>query len=97
MLLSVCFNLGMTLKMTYGMLKVICEIKMVLKPREIPKAINASIREIPVTISAFSMGMLVTPMRRERGTRFMPLMAMAAAVPIMTAIREDKNAISSVL
>ena len=41
----------MTLKMTYGMLKVICAIRIVLNPREIPKAINASIREMPVTIS----------------------------------------------
>ena len=29
-----------------------------LNPREIPNAINASIREIPVTISEFSIGML---------------------------------------
>jgi hypothetical protein len=83
--------------MTYGILKVICAIKIVLNPREIPNAIKASIREMPVTISAFSIGILVIPMKMVRGTRFMPLIAMAAAVPIITAIREDKNAMSSVL
>ena len=87
----------MTLKMTYGMLKVICAIRIVLNPREIPKAINASIREMPVTISAFSMGILVIPITIVRGTRFMLLIAIAAAVPMMTAMMEDKNAISSVL
>ena len=44
----------MTLNITYGMLNVICAISTVLNPREIPNAINASIREIPVTISEFS-------------------------------------------
>lgn len=70
---------------------------MVSKPREIPKAMKASIREIPVTISAFSMGMLVIPMRMDRGIRFMLLMATAAAVPMITAIKDDKKAISRVL
>lgn len=37
-----------------------------LNPREIPNAINASIREIPVTISEFSIGMLLIPMTMVR-------------------------------
>ena len=62
-----------------------------------PKAINASIREIPVTISAFSMGMLVTPMRTVLGRVPMLLMAMQAATPMTVAMRADSRAISRVL
>ena len=61
--------------------------RQVLNPREIPKAMKASIREIPVTISAFSMGMLVTPMTMVLGTVLMELMEMAAAVPMTVATR----------
>ena len=46
------------------MVKVICAIRTVLNPSEMPNAMNASIREIPVTISAFSMGILVMPMSK---------------------------------
>ena len=97
MLLFVCFSLGITLKITYGMLKVMWEIKIVLNPRDIPKARKASIREIPVTISAFSMGMLVIPNTTVALTGFMLWMAMDAAVPMIQAIRADKKAISRVL
>ena len=69
---------------------------MVLKPKEIPKAINASIREIPVTISAFSMGMLVMPMITVFGKGFMLLMAMAAAVPMTVAKRAEAKAMTRV-
>ncbi len=48
---------------------------------------KASIREIPVTISEFSMGMLLIPMTIFRGVFFMLLMPMAAAVPKMVAAR----------
>ena len=65
----------MTLNITYGILNVICAISTVLNPREIPNAINASIREIPVTISEFSIGMLLIPMTMVRGIRFMLLTA----------------------
>lgn len=41
---------------------------------------KASIREIPVTMSAFSIGILVTPMTMVLGTVRMELMEMAAAV-----------------
>ncbi len=43
------------------MLKVICESNIVPNPNRKPKLIKSSIREIPVTISAFSIGMLVMP------------------------------------
>ncbi len=39
---------------------------------------NSSIREIPVTISAFSMGMLTRPSQIVRFLRFMEFRAMAA-------------------
>ena len=70
---------------------------MVLNPREMPKAIKASIREIPVTISALSMGIFVIPITIVRLTGFMLLMAMAAAVPIMQAARAEIRAIINVL
>ena len=62
-----------------------------------PKAMNANIKEIPVTISAFSIGILVMPMIIVRGSGFMLLMAMDAAVPMMVAISADTKAMSSVL
>ena len=72
-------------------------IRMVWKPREMPKAINANIKEIPVTISAFSIGILVMPMMMVRGSGFMLLMAMDAAVPMMVAISADTKAMTRVL
>ena len=71
-------------------------ISTVLKPRDTPKAMKASIREMPVTISAFNIGILVIPMTMVWGICFMLLMAMEAAVPMMVAISADKNAISRV-
>ena len=79
------------------MLNVMWAIKTVLNPREMPKAMNASIREIPVTISEFNIGMLFTPMTMVRGTFFMLLMPIAATVPIIVAMSADREAISRVL
>ena len=73
------------------MLNVIWDISTVLNPRDMPKAMNASIREIPVTISAFSMGMLVMPITTVFGTALMELMEMAAAVPMMVAMFNSKQ------
>ena len=70
---------------------------MVLNPREMPKARKPSIREIPVTISELSMGMLLIPMTIFRGVFFMLLMPMAAAVPKMVAARAEIKAMSRVL
>lgn len=58
---------------------------------------NASIREMPVTMSAFSMGILVIPMITVRGSARMLLMATEAAVPMIVAARADTNAISRVV
>ena len=70
---------------------------MVLKPRDIPNAIKVSIREIPVTISAFSMGILVIPIMIVLGVRVILLIAIAATVPIMVAISAESTAITRVL
>ena len=74
-----------------------CAMSTVLKPREMPKAMKASMREIPVTMSEFSMGMLLTPMTMERGSFFMLFMPMAAAVPMTVAASAESRAIRSVL
>ena len=79
------------------MLNVIWDISTVLNPRDMPKAMNASIREIPVTISAFSMGMLVMPITTVFGTALMELMEMAAAVPMMVAMSADTKAMTRVV
>ena len=58
---------------------MICAIKTVANPSEnwipmnfnaVPIAMKRSIKEIPVTISAFSMGMFVIPIISVRGFRF---------------------------
>ena len=76
---------------------MIWDISTVLNPRDMPKAMNASIREIPVTISAFSMGMLVMPITTVFGTALMELMEMAAAVPMMVAMSADTKAMTRVV
>ena len=78
-------------------MNVIWANRIVLKPREIPKAMNISIREIPVTISEFSIGILLSPMQIVRGSFFIAESPMAAAVPRIVAISADRNAISNVL
>jgi hypothetical protein len=61
------------------------------------QAMKSSIREIPVTISAFNMGILVTVIKKVLALDCMPLMATEAAVPIMVAIKADKRAMDSVV
>ena len=58
---------------------------------------KASIREMPVTMSASSIGMLFKPIIRLRPVGFIALMPMAAAVPSTVAISADRKAISKVL
>jgi len=83
--------------MTKGRLKVMWAIRMVLKPREIPKAMKVSIREMPVTISEFKIGMLLIPITMFFGVRFMLLIPIAARVPRMVAARAEIKAIRRVL
>ena len=74
-----------------------CAKRIVLNPREIPNAMNISIREIPVTISEFNIGMLLSPMQIVLGSFFIEEIPIAAAVPRIVAISADRKAISSVL
>ena len=78
-------------------LKVMCAKRIVLNPRETPKATNISIREIPVTMSEFSIGMLLIPMKMVFGAFLILLMPMAAAVPRIVAIRAERKAMIRVL
>ena len=68
-------------------------MRIVPKPRVKRKAMNSSIREIPVTISAFNIGIFVTPMIRFLGSFFMLRIATAAIVPRTVAIEADTKAI----
>ncbi len=67
------------------------------KPNLTPKKMNTSIREIPVTISAFSMGIFVMPIQKVFPFLFMESIARQESVPIMVAMIADKVAIASVL
>ena len=64
---------------------------MVENPSVKRRAINRSIREIPVTISALSMGIFVTPRKNVRIFDFIACIPIAAAVPNTVAIRADKR------
>ena len=57
---------------------------------------KSSISEIPVTISAFSMGILVIPIIMVRVRFFIVFMAIQAMVPITVAMMEESSAISKV-
>ena len=70
---------------------------MVENPSENRNAMKSSIREMPVTISAFSMGMLVTPIMVVRNFRCMDWIPIAAAVPMTVAIRADRRAMIRVV
>ena len=83
--------------MTYGILKVICAIRIVENPMFIRNAINNSIIDTPVTMSAFSIGMLVTPNIKVRNLRFILWIPMEAKVPITVAISAERSAMIRVL
>ena len=70
---------------------------MVEKPSRIRRMMNSSIRETPMTISLFSMGMLVMPVKTVRIFFFMACMPMAASVPIRVASTLASRAITSVV
>ena len=71
-------------------------MSIVLNPKVKRKAINISIKDIPVTMSAFSIGTFVTPIIIFLGNFFIFRIAIAAMVPSTVAIKADKNAIISV-
>lgn len=70
---------------------------MVENPRENLNAINRSIRDMPVTMSAFSIGIFVTPMKRVRNLGFIAWMPMDAAVPMTVAARAETRAMIRVV
>lgn len=90
-------TLGITLSITKGMLKVICARRIVIKPEPRCRNLNSSISEIPVTISAFIIGMLVTPMITERSFDDKPIIAMHVKVPIIVEKIVASTAMASVL
>jgi hypothetical protein len=69
---------------------------MVVKPNVILRLKKSSISDMPVTISALSMGILDIPMRRARFLFFIPCIAIHAIVPITVATNADMKAISNV-
>jgi len=79
------------------MLNVICAKRIVLNPSVKRNAMKRSIRDTPVTISAFSIGMFVTPIKRVRILEFIACMPSAAQVPINVAISAESNAMISVV
>ena len=74
-----------------------CAIRIVEKPKVKRNAIKSSIKEIPVTISEFKTGILVIPMITVRHFAFIAVMPSEAQVPIMVAIKAERNAIARVL
>jgi hypothetical protein len=91
------FILGITLSITKGILKVMCAKRIVVNPELKCKNLNKSIRDIPVTISALIIGILVIPIIKERSLVFNPIIAIHAMVPIIVDIIVERIAIESVL
>ena len=79
------------------MQKVMWDNRIVPRPNRSPKLKKSNIREIPVTISAFSMGIFVMPMMIVRLFFFKLMMEIQAAVPMTVAAIEATSAISNVL
>ena len=75
----------------------ICAIRTVVKPRVIRQAINSSIKAIPVTISALSIGILVTTIEEVRMNVRIRVIPMAANVPITVEITAAISAMIMVL
>ena len=86
-----CFIRGMTLNITYGILNVMCAKRIVVNPNFTLKKIKRSINEIPVTISAFNMGILVIPIINVLVPFLRLVIAIAAIVPIKVEISADKQ------
>ena len=78
-------------------MNVIWAISIVPNPSVIRRAIKRSIRDTPITISAFIMGMLVRPIYMVRQRCFIPWIAMDAAVPITVAAAAARKAITRVV
>ena len=92
-----CFIRGITLKITYGMLNVMCAKRIVVNPNLTLKKMKRSINEIPVTISAFNIGIFVIPIINVLAPFLRLVIAIAAIVPIKVEISADKTASSNVV
>ena len=68
-----------------------------MKPRVKFKATKINIKEIPVTISAFNIGIFVIAISMVLGVLFMLFIAIAAAVPRIVAIRAEEKAMIRVV
>ena len=83
------------------MLKLMCAISSVPKPRSkpitAPAETNSSESETPVMMSALTTGMLFIVSRGERHFFFMLKKPMAAKVPTTTAMSEARTETSSVI
>ena len=97
--LSILRKRGSTDRITYGRLKVVCAISMVIRPNFIGRkaipdaATKRSIMETPVTISGFIIGMFVTEdIAVFKNLLFILSMPSAANVPITVARSEEETA-----
>jgi hypothetical protein len=70
---------------------------MVKNPEPICKNLKSSMSDIPVTISALIIGILVIPMTIDLVFLDNPIMAIQVTVPIIVAITVEITAIESVL
>lgn len=87
-------SFGITDRMTYGKLNVMCAMRSVVKPRTLlsfiicPANAKSSASETPVTISGFVSGIFVTAIVMRRIRPDMARMPMAAMVPSTVATSE---------
>jgi hypothetical protein len=79
------------------MLKVIWDSNTLVNPRVKCKATKTNIKEIPVTISAFSIGTFVIAIRIVLGVFFILLIAIAAADPKTVAAKAEISAMIKVV
>ena len=81
-----CKTFGQTDKTTYGIISVICATIIVEKLSSV-NLVNRSISAIPVTTSAFNIGIFVTPIIAERTFLLMPIIPIQTSVPKIVAIK----------
>ena len=91
-----CITLGQTDRTTYGIINVICAIIIVEKFSSV-NLVNNSISAIPVTTSAFNIGIFVIPITAERIFLLIPIMPIHASVPSIVAINPAPAASTTVV
>ena len=100
--LSICCSLGSTCRITYGRqnvtwaMSIVRKLRLVEAPKSLPTNTNISIREIPVIISGFVIGIFVTVSIAVLYHRLRSLlMPTDAIVPRNTDIAVAENASTS--